>query len=131
MYYVGIDIAKQLHVATILSSDGDMLVKPFKFSNDQDGFSRFLSFVEPFDKDNLILGLESTAHYSYNFVYFFFDLGYKITLINPLQISALRKSKIRKTKTDKTDSLLIAQFIKDNQVRILQPQTIELIKLRS
>jgi hypothetical protein len=30
MYYVGIDIAKLNHFASVLSADGEVLVKPFK-----------------------------------------------------------------------------------------------------
>ncbi|PWJ52508.1 hypothetical protein SAMN05216529_101684, partial [Faecalicatena contorta] len=29
MFYVGIDIAKQTHFASIMNSDGEILVKPF------------------------------------------------------------------------------------------------------
>ena len=37
MYYVGIDIAKRGHFASVTSSDGEVLIKPFKFTNDYDG----------------------------------------------------------------------------------------------
>ena len=38
MYYVGIDIAKLNHFASVVSSDGEVLVKPFKFTNDNTAF---------------------------------------------------------------------------------------------
>ena len=38
MIYVGIDIAKLNHFASAISSDGEELIKPFKFTNDNDGF---------------------------------------------------------------------------------------------
>ena len=38
MIYVGIDIAKLNHFASAISSDGQELMKPFKFTNDGDGF---------------------------------------------------------------------------------------------
>ena len=34
MIYVGIDIAKLNHFASALSSDGEILIEPFKFTND-------------------------------------------------------------------------------------------------
>ncbi|PWJ51231.1 IS110 family transposase, partial [Faecalicatena contorta] len=37
MFYVGIDIAKQTHFASIMNSDGEILVKPFSFTNDYSG----------------------------------------------------------------------------------------------
>ena len=38
MIYVGIDIAKLNHFASVLSSNGEVLIEPFKFTNDSDGF---------------------------------------------------------------------------------------------
>jgi transposase len=38
MIYVGIDIAKLNHFASAISSDGEILIQPFKFTNDGDGF---------------------------------------------------------------------------------------------
>ena len=70
MYYVGIDIAKLNHFASVVSSDGEVLVKPFKFTNDNDGFCTLLSALASYDRGSLIIGLESTAHYADNLVEF-------------------------------------------------------------
>ena len=43
MIYVGIDIAKLNHFASAISSDGQELMKPFKFTNDGDGFQMLIS----------------------------------------------------------------------------------------
>ena len=64
MIYVGIDIAKLNHFASAISSDGEILIEPFKFTNDNDGFQLLLSKLDPLDKDSIIIGLESTAHYA-------------------------------------------------------------------
>ena len=37
--FVGIDIAKLNHFAVAISSDGEILIEPFKFTNDADGFN--------------------------------------------------------------------------------------------
>ena len=68
MYYVGIDIAKLNHFASVVSAEGEVLVKPFKFTNDNDGFCKLLSAIDSFDRSSLIIGLESTAHYGDNLV---------------------------------------------------------------
>ena len=60
--FVGIDIAKLNHFAAAISSDGEIIPLPFKFTNDADGFQLLISKLESFDK-NIIIGLESTAHY--------------------------------------------------------------------
>ena len=100
MIYVGIDIAKLNHFASAISSDGEVLIEPFKFTNDSDGFFTLLSKLNSFEKDNVIIGLESTAHYGNNLLMFLVPKGYKVCLINPIQTATLRKNNIRKTKTD-------------------------------
>jgi len=70
MIYVGIDIAKLNHFASAISSDGKELMKPFKFTNDGDGFQMLQSRLEELScsGDSIIIGLESTAHYGDNLV---------------------------------------------------------------
>ena len=68
--YVGIDIAKLNHFAAAISSDGEIIIEPFKFTNDADGFQLLVSKLESFDKNSIIIGLESTAHYGDNLVRF-------------------------------------------------------------
>ena len=66
--FVGIDIAKLNHFAAAISSDGEILLEPFKFTNDADGFQLLVSKLESFDKNSIIIGIESTAHYGDNLV---------------------------------------------------------------
>ena len=99
MIYVGVDIAKLNHFASAISSDGEVLIEPFKFTNDNDGFCMLASKLSSFEKDDIIIGLESTAHYGNNLLYFLVPKGYKVVLINPIQTAVLRKNNIRKTKT--------------------------------
>ena len=61
MILVDIDIAKLKHSASAISSDGEELIKPFKFTNDNDDFQLLISKLDPLDKDSFIIGLESTA----------------------------------------------------------------------
>ena len=78
MIYVGIDIAKLNHFAAALSSDGEVLIEPFQFTNDNDGFCLLISRLSSFSKDELIIGLESTAHYGNNLLLFLVPKGYKV-----------------------------------------------------
>ena len=48
MIYVGIDITKLNHFAYAISSDGKILIAPFKFLNDLDGFQLLISKLEPY-----------------------------------------------------------------------------------
>ena len=131
MIYVGIDIAKLNHFASVLSSDGEVLIEPFKFTNDSDGFFMLLSKISSFDKDSIVIGLESTAHYGNNLLMFLVSKGYKVCLINPIQTAVLRKNNIRKTKTDKVDTYIIAKALMMNDFRYVTLQDIGLIQLKN
>lgn len=111
MIYVGIDIAKLNHFASALSSDGEILMEPFKFTNDNDGFQLLISKLESFDKNSIIIGLESTAHYGDNLVRYLVASNYKVCVINPIKTSVMRKNNIRKTKTDKVDTYIICKTL--------------------
>ena len=111
MIYVGIDVAKLNHFASVITSDGEVLVEPFKFSNDFEGFRSLSLVLDQYDRDQLLVGLESTAHYGNNLVEFLVDKGYRFCILNPLQTSALRNNNVRRTKTDRADTFLIAQTL--------------------
>ena len=111
MVYVGIDIAKLNHFASAISSDGEVLIEPFKFTNDGDGFQLLVSKLESFEKDSIIIGLESTAHYGDNLVRYLVASCFKVCVLNPLMTSSMRKNHIRKTKTDKVDTYIIAKTL--------------------
>lgn len=111
MIYVGIDVAKLNHFASAISSDGEVLTEPFKFTNDADGFQLLSSHLDSLPDDSFIIGLESTAHYGDNLVRYLVNEGHKVCVINPIQTATLRKNNIRKTKTDKVDTYIIAKAL--------------------
>ena len=131
MIYVGIDVAKQDHFASLISSDGEILVGPFQFSNDGDGFQYLVSAFEPFDDEEIIIGLESTAHYADNLIRYLVAEGYNVCVLNPLSTSSMRKNNIRKTKTDKIDTYIIAQtLMMQKSYRFVTFEDLDLMNLK-
>lgn len=111
-YYVGVDIAKYEHVASILdSSSGELIVDSLHFDNNLKGFNLLLSNLIPLNKDDLVIGFESTAHYHQSLFNFLNKKHFKCLLLNPLQISRFRKISLRDAKNDNIDSRTIAQFL--------------------
>ena len=111
MICVGIDVAKDKHDCIIVSSEGEVLFKPFVISNNRVGFDelyeKICSISVSFDK--IKVGLEATGHYSYNLLGY---LGLPTYVINPLHTNLYRKSlSLRKTKTDKVDAHTIAYML--------------------
>ena len=131
MIYVGIDIAKLNHFAAAISSDGRILIEPFKFTNDYDGFYLLLSSLAPLDQNSIIIGLESTAHYGDNLVRFLISRGFKVCVLNPIQTSSLRKNNIRKTKTDKVDTFVIAKtLMMQDSLRFISLEDLDYVELK-
>ena len=130
MIYVGIDIAKNTHWASAMDSDGEILLEPFSFQNNNEGFQKFISKLSSFDKQKMLIGLESTAHYGENIISYLFNLDYKIGIINPIQTSNLRKSNIRKTKNDKVDTFIIIKSLTLNNYNLVTTRDINNIKLK-
>lgn len=131
MIYVGIDIAKLNHFASAISSDGVILIEPFKFTNDYDGFQLLVSKLSSFDKDSFLIGLESTAHYGNNLIEFLVSNDYKVCVINPIQTSTMRRNNIRKTKTDKVDTFIIAKTLMMNPHRLFTAYDLNLMHLKN
>ena len=127
MVYVGIDIAKHLHFASVVSSDGEVIVKPFPFENSRKGFMKLIEEIENFH--DCLIGLESTGHYAENLITFLFDYGYKIGVINPIQTDSIRDFNIRKTKTDKIDTTLIVQCLMLKNILLFKQKTLILLSL--
>lgn len=129
-YFVGIDIAKNTHWASILSSNGEIISEPFSFNNDNIGFQKLISKLDSFPKDKILIGLESTAHYGENIISYLFSLNFNIGIINPIQTANLRKSNIRKTKNDKVDTKIIIKALTLGNYSLVTSRDINNLKLK-
>ena len=131
MIFIGIDIAKSTHFASAVNSDGEVLVKPFKFTNDNSGFNLFIDTFKDYDLSNCLVGLESTGIYGDNLTTFLFDKGFKIGRINPIQTDSLRSSNIRKTKNDKIDTFIISKCLMLGNYTLVTKKDIQIINLKT
>ena len=111
MIYVGIDIAKLNHFASTISSDGKILMEPFESSNDAKVLHILVSRLDLLESDNTITGLGSTAHYGDNLIRYLVASSFNVCVLNPTKTSSMRKNNIRKTKTDKVDTYIIAKTL--------------------
>jgi len=131
MIYIGIDIAKLNHFAFAMNSDGEILLEPFAFTNDHIGFQKLLTKLSKFPKEDLLIGMESTAHYAENLNYFLFSMDFKLCIINPIQTFGIRKGGIRKTKTDSIDTFIIIKSMIMNNHRIFSQRDMYTLQLKS
>ncbi len=111
-YYLGIDIAKYEHVASIYDpSSGELILDSLHFDNNLKGFKLLLSKLKSFKKSDVVVAFESTAHYHQSLFNFLSDQKFMCYLINPYMTSRFRSVSLRNAKNDNIDSRAIAQFI--------------------
>lgn len=109
MHYVGIDIGKEIHEASALDEQGKLLGSSIRFSNSWASYQRFLTWLP---EGEVRVAMEATGHYWLPLYNFLKGNGYEVTVINPIQTEAHRRGKIRRTKTDKRDSIIIADLLR-------------------
>ena len=65
MFYLGIDIGKRTHVASVMNDTGKILLKGFSFSNTTEGVEALSSALHKFSPspEDFIVGMEATGHY--------------------------------------------------------------------
>lgn len=115
MFYLGIDIGKNKHVASLLDEKGKTIFKAFSFSNSTEGGISLLEKLSAHSSD-VEIGMEATGHYWLALYSFLVEHGFVIHVINPIQTDGWRNAtEIRKHKTDVIDSVLIADFIRYGQ----------------
>ena len=111
-FYVGVDIAKYEHVASILdSTTGEFLVDSLHFDNNLKGFNLLLSNLCELNKKDVVIGFESTAHYHQTLFSYLSGKKYRCFLINPFMTSRFRSLSLRNAKNDNIDSRTIASFL--------------------
>ena len=112
IYCVGIDISKYKHDFCIISSAGELIVENSSFQNNKIGFQSLLDQLKPYNKSEIHIAFEATGHYSLNLELFLVNNGYSFMKVNPLIIHQFLKTRsLRRTKTDKADSLTIAKYL--------------------
>ena len=112
IYYVGIDISKYKHDFCIISNIGNIIVENSSFENNKKGFQNLLEQLKPYNKSDVHIAFEATGHYSLNLELFLIDQGFSFMKMNPLVIHQFLKARsLRRTKTDKADSLTIANYL--------------------
>ena len=111
MLFVGIDIAKRNHEASVIAQDGSVVRKAMRFANSQAGYNKFMDMVRSL-KEPVVFGMEATGHYWLTLYTHLRNYGFTVHVINPIQSDALRGMYIRKTKTDSVDSVIIADVIR-------------------
>jgi transposase len=109
--YVGIDVAKRRHTAVVLDEQGQVVMKAFSIQNDRAGMDDLLARLAAVNEP-VEVGLEATGHYWLALFDQLRRASYPVYVFNPLQVHAYQRSGIRKRKTDKSDAIWVADYLR-------------------
>lgn len=115
MIYAGVDIAKVDHVIGAVDEAGAEAAKPMKFKNSEAGFEKCIAWLESVaeSEDEVFVGMEATGHYWRACFAYLMAAGYRVCVVNPMQVHAMRKLKnLAGVKNDRIDSWLIAETLR-------------------
>lgn len=113
--FLGIDIAKTNHVASLINNNGDVVIRAIKFTNSNEGFNRLLNTIQSKlgDLSNIEVAMEATGHYWLSLYSALTDNNFNVSVYNPYQIKSYRGAyNNRKQKNDIIDSIIIADYLR-------------------
>lgn len=103
---VGLDISQNTFDAAAIVNGH---TKQALFDNSISGFEKFKAWLDSFGCETLHICMESTGNY-FEDVADYIGQFYTVSVINPYKISEYGKSRFHRTKTDKQDARLIAEY---------------------
>lgn len=133
MIYAGVDIAKMDHVIGAVDETGAEVARPMAFKNTEAGFDRCVAWLESVaeSEEDVFVGMEATGHYWMACFAHLAAAGYRVCVVNPMQVHAMRRLKgLSGAKNDRIDSALIAETLRQGDYDETRLATDEVQALR-
>ena len=107
---LGIDVSKDTIDVTLIDNEGNKHHATFK--NKEKGFKKLIGWLKKHgvEVDDLHICMEATNVYWEDLALYLHSKGYKVSVVNPARIKGFAGSQLRRNKTDKQDSEVIADF---------------------
>lgn len=110
MISVGIDVSKGKSTICVLKPYGEIVCSPFEVLYVEKDLENFHNLLQKLDGEIRIV-MEATGIYHLPVLSFLHDKGYFVSVINPYAMKKYAKdNSIRGAKTDKLDSIMIANY---------------------
>lgn len=126
---LGIDISK-LKFDICLTRDGGKF-RHKVFPNSPTGFSQLSAWLSKQKVERVHACLEATGTYGEALATYLHEAGHFVSVVNPAAIKAYGQSYLSRTKTDKADATLIAQFCSERRPPQWQPLPPEIRELQA
>ena len=110
MNAVGIDVSKGKSMVAIMQPLGVVIAEPFEVNHTESELGKLAKFLKSLSGDTKVI-MESTGHYNIQVADYLHDEGIFVTVVNPILIANYDTNiTVRKAKTDKKDSIKIANW---------------------
>lgn len=126
---VGIDISKATFHAAVLKADKRVSVK--EFANTEVGFEGLSQWLQQQGVEQVHGCLEATSIYGQALATYLHQQGHRVSIVNPARIKGYGQSQLRRTKNDRADAKLIAQFCRDLKPAAWQPSEAVVLELQA
>jgi transposase len=122
---IGIDISKQVFDVSFFEGN---LCKHKVLSNQLLGFEKLMTFIE---KEDIVV-MEASGTYYLPLAEYLYSQGIHVVVENPLSIKRYAQSRLKRAKTDKADSKVIAEYGKKNldELSLWNPESKTCIRIR-
>lgn len=109
MISVGIDVSKGKSMVCILKPGGEVLEPPFEILHTMESVSSLVRQIKEYDEEVKVV-LENTGYYHWPIITTLVEEGVFVCVVNALRMKKFCSQNIRRAKTDRIDSISIAQF---------------------
>ena len=114
MNAVGIDVSKGKSMVAAVNLSKEVILKPCEFEHTEVGLERLIyNHLLSLDGDVRVI-MEATGRYHEPIAAALHEAGIYVSIVNPLLIHDYGNNSIRRTSTDKIDSVKIARYGIDN-----------------
>jgi transposase len=113
MFYLGIDVAKAKLDCALRLDNGKYKDKVVK--NEPEGFVKLGEWLRAQGATQVHVCMEATGVYWEGIAAYLAMQGMTVSVVNPAQIKAYGASRLVRTKTDRVDARLIAEFCRERQ----------------
>jgi transposase len=116
---LGIDISKASFHAAVLKGENRVSVK--EFANSEAGFEALSEWLNQQGVARVHGCMEATSIYGHALATYLHRQGHVVSIVNPARVKGYGQSQLRRTKNDRADAKLIAQFCRDIKPATWQP----------
>ncbi len=123
-FVVGVDMAKDA-IAVTIRERGNGKRASFHLKNDSGHLHKALQKELPdCCKEDILVVMEHTGVYHLKLAHALYEHGYKVAVLNPLQVKRFADAQFNRAKTDCVDSAVIAECVEIcKEIRLFKPMT--------